>query len=537
MNLCHFSKSSILNHLILEECPLNLNSTEAKTCQCKRREYHVPPCDLRVLSCTWPNQFNGKPLTGSDDQEWIRKAVRKMNAATMEPVDSGQKHDLWGPIKIPVLGVCGEKFSGKTLLLASIDPANTCMIDLEDSSESYNIEFAQRVSLYDEMLKKHNKNATPLQCFEWFSSFVDSIKPGQFTVLAVDPISDIESGLVDWVKANPGKFGHSAAQYEKASGLLWMDVKSHWKMMLGILSRKVQTFAFSVHMGNVFKAGAPTGKRAPKGKETLFELASLYLEVERKPDDKGKVEKKPSAKVLKSRLAISKMIDGELEHFPILPPRLDVATPAAIRAYIKAPPDYAKLKKTELLAPEHLSDDDKLEIQREIAQTQLEVEQTKLTALEMLKQQTERQAELRLKQAAAAAATQKPESVASTPVATVAATTTATASAATTATFPDSPNPEACPFATGTDADDNSAAAKADGPSVWDIITAQKQQLGITDAQWLTILAKRNCKTTKELTAEQAEQIRVALWERWTKSDMAKATVSSKNSGSPATAS
>ncbi len=504
-----------------------MKSTEAKTCQCKRREYHVPPCDLRVLSCTWPNRFDGEPLSGSGgDEDWIRKAVRKMSTTITEPVDLGQKHDLWGEIKIPVLGVCGEKFSGKTLLLASIDPAHTCMIDLEDSSESYNIEFAQRVSLYDEMLKKHGKNATPLQCFEWFSSFVDSIKPGQFTVLAVDPISDIESGLVDWVKANPTKFGHTAQQYEKASGLLWMDVKSHWKMMLGILSRKVQTFAFSVHMGNVFKSGAPTGKRAPKGKETLFELASLYLEVERKPDDKGKIEKKPSAKVLKSRLAISKFVDGELEHFPILPPRLDVATPAAIRAYIKTPPDYSKLKKSELLTPEHLSEDDKLEIQREIAQTQLEVEQTKLTALEMLKQQTERQAELRLKQAAAAAAMQKPESV----VATTA--TSATVPTATTATFPDSPNPEPCPFATGPDADENSASAKSEGPSVWDIITAQKQQLGITETQWLSILAKRNCKETKELTAEQAEQIRIALWEKLTKAEMAKATVSSKSSAS-----
>ena len=67
---------------------------------------------------------------------------------------------------------------------------------------------------------------------------------------------------------------------------------------------------------------------------------------------------------------------------------------------------------------------------------------------------------------------------------------------------------------------------------MWEIITAQKQQLGITEAQWLSILAKRNCKETKELTAEQAEQIRIALWEKLTKAEMAKATVSSKSSAS-----
>ena len=458
-----------------------------------------------------------------------------MAAATMEPVDSGQatkseqtaeqKADLWGGIKIPVLGVCGEKFSGKTLLLASIDPANTCMIDLEDSSESYNIQFGQRVSLYDEMLKKHGKNATPLQCFEWFSAFVESIPAGKFTVLAVDPISDIESGLVDYVKANPAKFGHTAQQYEKASGLLWMDVKSHWKMMLGILSRKVQTFAFSVHMGNVFKAGAPTGKRAPKGKETLFELASLYLEVERKPDDKGKIEKKPSAKVLKSRLAISRFVDGELEHFPVLPPRLDVATPAAIRAYIKAPPDYSKLKKSELVAPEHLSEDDKLEIQREIVQTQLEVEQAKLTALELLKQQTDRQADLRMRQAAAAAAVQKPEG------ATAASHGTPTATVAT----------EQAPFDGGKIVDAPEAGGaiekqiEAQQPTVYQIIEQQRRQLGVTEPQWLAVLAKRNCKLSSELTPEQAEEIRIGLWNKLTKKDMAQATLSAKNSGSPAT--
>jgi len=523
MNLCTFSKSGILQADILDACPLKLNATEAKTCVCRRRVSHVPPCDLRVLSCTWPNDWRGNPVNQDSDEDWIRAGAKKiMVEATLEgpaaATTSGKPGvgDLWGGIRIPVLGVTGEKFSGKTLFVASIDPAKTCMIDLEDSSESYNIEFAKRISLYDEMLQKHGKTATPLQCFEWFTGFVDSIKPGEFTVLAVDPLSDIESGLVDWVKANPGKFGHTAQQYEKASGLLWMDVKQHWKMMLGILSRKVQTFAFTTHMGNVFKAGAPTGKRAPKGKETLFELASLYLELERKPDEKGKVDKKPSGKVLKSRLAISKMIDGEIEHFPILPPRLEVATPAQIRAYIKTPPDYTKLKKGELVAPDHLTEDDKLEIQREIAQTQLEVEQTKVTALELLQRQTEAQTLLRQRQAAAEAARQPPP-----------AKTEATAATTGQAAGTESP-------ATGTTVSTTSEPA-APQPTVYEIIESQKKQLGITDAQWTAILAKRNVKATSELSIEQAEGIRIALWEKLTKADMAKATVSAKNSGSPAT--
>lgn len=508
MNLCAFSSSLILRDQVLESCPLELNRHQSKTCECRRRVSHVPPCDLRVLSCTWPTRWDGRPLAG-ERNGWLKSGVENMSTAVLEgPPDKAKaatngaapSGGIWCGLRVPVLGVTGEKFSGKTLFVASIDPAHTCMIDLEDSSESYSIEFAKRVSLYDEMLQKHGRVASPLEAFAWFSAFVEAIKPKQYTVLAVDPLSDIETGLVDWVRANPAKFGHTAIQYEKASGLLWADVKSHWKMMLGIISRKVETFAFTTHMGNVFKGGAPTGKRAPKGKETLFELASLYLELQRKPDDKGRVEKKPTATVLKSRLAISREVNGDWDHTPILPPRLPVATPAAIRDYIRTPPDYAKLKKGELAETERLSDDEKLEIQREIAATQLETEQIRLSAMDRLKEQVDRQDSLRRRQAAAAAAVVKPESAEG------AATTTASTPGAT----------EAAPF--------DAAEVMPAEPSVYEIIESQKKQLGISDDQWKTILAKRSVTQTKDLTPAQAEEIRVALWGKLTKRDMATAS-------------
>lgn len=524
LSLCTFSKSSILENSILESCPLDLNREQAKSCECRRREHHVPPCDLRVLSCTYPNRWDGKPRSPGS-QSWIDEGVKKMSAVMEEAVKTPEKTSnsggIWGGIKIPVIGLTGEKFTGKTLFMASIDPARTCMVDLEDSSESYNIEFAQRVSLYDEMLKKHNRAATNVECFQWFMDFVEAVKPGEFTVLAVDPFSDIQAGLVDWVKANPQKFGHTANQYEKASGLLWADVKQHCKMMLGILSRKVETFAFSTHMGNIWKGGAPTDKRKAKGLDTLFELSSLYLELERRPDDKGKVDKKPSGKVLKSRLAISKMVDGELEHFPILPPRMPVATPAAIREYIKNPPDYLKLKKGELVEKEILSDDEKLEMQREIAATNLEVETARLSQMDRLKEQAERQAELRRKQAAAAAAASKPEQV--------------------TAAADDQPSEkpavrERIEKVLGPE--DKSASAvespnpEDPKPSVYEIIESQKKQLGITADQWSAILGKRNVKSTTELSEKQAEEIRLALWNKLTLRDASsatKATSASKN--------
>ena len=61
MQLCTYSKSEVLVHSILPECPLNLSSTDAKKCQCRKRLYNQGPArDLRVLSCTFPNTWKGE---------------------------------------------------------------------------------------------------------------------------------------------------------------------------------------------------------------------------------------------------------------------------------------------------------------------------------------------------------------------------------------------------------------------------------------------------------------------------------------------
>lgn len=63
MNLCTYSKSEVLVHSILPDCPLSLSSTEAKKCQCRKRLYNQGPAhDLRVLSCTFPLTWNGKEI-------------------------------------------------------------------------------------------------------------------------------------------------------------------------------------------------------------------------------------------------------------------------------------------------------------------------------------------------------------------------------------------------------------------------------------------------------------------------------------------
>lgn len=477
MALCRFSRSEILKAHILSACPLTLTSSQHQQCPCKRRRYHVTQYDLRVIECRYPRMWNGVKV---EDPGALRERITRKDKGTMTTAVAEQQtqaparsRDIWCGIKVPVLGVAGEKGGGKTLFISSIDPERTAMIDLEDSSASYNIPFAHRWSLYDEMLKELGRVPKPLECFLWFRNLIENgIKPDQYTVLAVDPITDIEQGMVDWVRENPEHFGHTKNQYDKAAGIMWGDVKAYWKLLLGIVSTKVETFAFTAHMGAVWKGERPVeGKRKPKGKETLFELASLYLQVERLPDEKGKVSDKPAARVLKSRLALTTIQGGEIAHTPILPPYLKIATPASIRQYIQKPPDYAKLKSSELAPPEKLSDDDKLLIEAEIADNKRASEEAQLSRMEMMKRAAEQQAEQqRVKHGLS----------------------------------------DAKELLTGVaEAGDNAEKDRLVGE-----IRAMFSQLNLTGQQMQSILSKRGVVKVDELTLEQAKELRDKLWEK-----------------------
>lgn len=541
--LCKFSRSEILSDQVLRACPLRLKHAEHPHCPCKRRKYNVTQYDLRVSECLYPHTFQNEVIRSPEafraklvQSIESRKAREKegkpsMTTAVAEPKANGvqrtaekkgeeraaqqpvqqpvqvadDRGGLWSGIQIPIMGVCGEKGEGKTLMVSSIDPEGTGMIDLEDSSASYNIPFKKRWNLYEEMIQRHNRVPTPLECFEWFRDLITNhIKPGEFSVLAVDPISDIEQGMVDWVQANPQHFGHTKAQYDKAAGLMWGDVKSYWKILLGTASKKVETFAFTVHMGAVWKGSQPVeGKRKPKGKETLFELASLYLQMERPLSDEGKKTDKPSARVLKSRLAHSRIVDGEVIHTPILPPYLKVATPKSIRDYIKSPPDYAKLKKSEYAPPEKMSEEDKLLIEAEIAENNRVAEETRLTRMEQMKKAAEEQ--MRLKQQREdqhAAAAAKAEAGTGTGA-----------------------GDEQAPFATGSASNDQPptgskqdylADLKATGDR-GELDRLHREVNGLMSALQMNArdmdkaLAKRGVKTVEELDAAKAEDLRGKL--------------------------
>jgi hypothetical protein len=286
-------------------------------------------------------------------------------------------------MEIEVFGATGEFATGKTILGLSIAPGvhpeghpfagkpRTLYLDLEKSGATYGGTGCLRIDVPAELAKAYGANYTAKQLAEWFNLLPSKLKPGQFDVIVVDPVNDIESGEVDVVKANPEAHGYTKNQFLASVGLLMAAMKAHWKKLLMGYSNVCKCFFFTTHLRDEFKGGKPSGKREPRGKETLAELASLYLWLERLPDEKGVVSDKPSAIVLKQRLADTRMnAAGELEIVNLMPPRIPVATVQAIRAYIANPPDYSKLAVAERVIEKPASEEELCQLRLATAEAQ-----------------------------------------------------------------------------------------------------------------------------------------------------------------------
>jgi hypothetical protein len=307
---------------------------------------------------------------------------------------------LWGSTEIPIIIGTGEFGSGKTIFGLTICPGpDTLAYDQEGSSLTYKSIDFDHVDMSMELLRTYPNGFTPEQRFLWWRE--DAIargkrggRNGKYRVMMTDPVSEIEDGLADHVRKNITKFGLTSAQADKSPALFWGVMKREWKLTLDVLRTYFETIYATVHLRDEFSGGAPTGKREPKGKETLLELSSLFLWFDRKADKQGSVPAIPSASVLKSRLAHTAFLGGKLEIVPVLPPRLEEATPAAIRRYIAAPPDYSKLKKGERVQAEEFTEEAKLHLQAKIAADNAAAEQAKLSYIERMQQAAAKQAQL-----------------------------------------------------------------------------------------------------------------------------------------------
>lgn len=299
-------------------------------------------------------------------------------------------------IDIPILGVCGEFGSGKTLFGASIAPGNhpeghpyagkprTGIIDVEMSSATYegSVLGFERFDLPAMLMKNRAGGFKPIELYEACRKLIDSIPNGRFDVLMIDPVTDIDSGLSDYVRENCKNFGLTSAKIEKSSGLFWGVVKDQWNNWLLQIAQKCKTFVFTAHMRDHYIGSQPSGKREPKGKETLGKLASIYLELSRKPGKDRTVPKSPTARIIKGRLCDMILdAEGDIQNIELLPPIFENCTPKRIRQFIQSPPTE------NVVVPEgHLDSDMKLAFQALIETQRNEANQAELQLMERQKE-------------------------------------------------------------------------------------------------------------------------------------------------------
>lgn len=315
--------------------------------------------------------------------------------STAAGLPAGGRKPLWGDQKIEVIVGTGEFGVGKTTFGVLICPGpETLVCDNEGSSSNYQASVGfVHLDMAVELSKKHPKGYTDIDRYLWFrDDFFRLVQTRQYRVAMVDPFSEIEAGLCKFVEKNCTQYGLTPAQVQKSPGLFYAAVKAQLKNDLDRMRPYVETIYLVVHMRDEWKNGVRTGKREPKGKETLFELASLFLEFQPGKDAKGNPCKAPAAVVLKSRLSRMQLTeDGDMDVLPILPPRVPKATPAEIRKYIAAPPDYSKLRPEERIKEREMTDEEKLRLQATIAESQQRTAEAELARQQTVERQLEAQ--------------------------------------------------------------------------------------------------------------------------------------------------
>ena len=435
---------------------------------------------------------------------------------------------FWGlvngkPLKIRTMAATGPFGSGKSLLGDMIDTHNTLKVDVESSSTAFNLPFKKHLVMYDEVKSKFEV-PQPIECFEWFRDLIMAIKPGEYTVVSVDPINELQAGAYDWVYEHPEKFGRTKGQYDKMTAMVWGDVKTYLDQLVGMLSSKIETFYYTLHMGQVWKLGKPVDNQVKaKGSDVFRKMADVVFVLDRPLDPRtGKQVDAPigitAPPIGKSRLVHADPDTGIIK--PILPPAIHGLTPAKIRAYIAKPPDYAKLKKDEVVPQHVMSDDERLQLQAQIAENNLAAEQARMEQLQGAKTAAQENA-LAIEKAKKAAA--KTESAAK----------AETGNALDTCEKADfvgkseSVGKEANTAALPTQAKQGEADWKYNNLSIPDRITVIKEQmvdLGLSREQMVAAIEKRAGmgKKMTDMTEDQLIDLHKALWNKLTQRDMEK---------------
>ena len=282
---------------------------------------------------------------------------------------------IWGDRIIPILGLTGEHNSGKTHFGLHIDPERTICFDFEKSAVAYQ---SQLKFTHKDMRRiarlKYGPSPTPKQLFLAWQAELQEIEPEQYSVIMVDPITDtLDMGHTSYVASRFESYGfNSEYSFTSSKGIFWGHVKNNLENIILDQADRCETFCFTAHLKKVWKEGKATNLDTPKGKDTLRQLASLYLHLERRAPRPGfPAQKFPSALILSCK------------SLTCFPPRLPEASPDKIRFYLDNPRDYATLTEEEKVPEEQLTDAEKLIILAGIEDTKLSAANATLEAAKL----------------------------------------------------------------------------------------------------------------------------------------------------------
>lgn len=314
-------------------------------------------------------------------------------------------------VNIEVVGFTGEFWEGKTWAMLDLAPgkhpeghkfaglARTRYYDGEKSGGNYSGFGHDRVDIFEEVSKAFTdprtgeiKKYDQHDVFRWLLADLQKIPAGRYDVIGIDPITDIEDAITSLVRSKPEQFGLTSNQVNKSGGMLWGAMKTYYKQtLLQAMSGRCKTFAFTAHMRDEYIGNAPSGKREPKGKETLYELSTLYLQLERKiptsGPDAGKKPEKPAAIVLKGRIDdVWIDEDGEVCSQNLIPPRIDPYTANHLRQYIAHGFNVSRPLETEKVIVTGPTEADLLRLRQSVADAET---QSATSRLDLLRRQAE----------------------------------------------------------------------------------------------------------------------------------------------------
>lgn len=255
---------------------------------------------------------------------------------------------------IPVIWIVGLPQTGKSTFVDMLDPVRpgektrTLITDMEGSHVANQQQIPIEVADIRQMtVAKYGPGYSFKDLFTTWRDYVTSIQPGQYTILGVDPASDLYTGCFQWVKDNPKYFSKYEGSYNGKDGtkFAWGDAKLLWKQIITQLTGIFQTVVLVSHTKDVYSGETKTGDLAARGQD-FTEVATLVLWLAREIKDG---QAKFWAKVEKSRLThfvwgtsaeplLAQMLPIRLE------PKPNQSYKSLIMEYLNAPqPDYGEL--------------------------------------------------------------------------------------------------------------------------------------------------------------------------------------------------